>query len=237
MAGPGGYAQDHQVDSLRAILQASESDTVKVNIYNQLAAVVFRSDPLSAIEYGMMARDLAEEVNFQSGLALANAGGRRAVCINHEVGQSSLDARCEGFTNAMTEQGIPVEVLPITKDAAQAQATIAEYHNTYPDADLFLTLGPSGATPFYAFLAAAGLGPDTIRHATFDLTNESAAHLKDGTTLFVIDQQPFLQGYGAVQTLMLKLRYGITPVTPVMPTGPVIVRAGDVELMDDLLGE
>ncbi|MGD9047365.1 MAG: substrate-binding domain-containing protein [Anaerolineae bacterium] len=224
-----------EADRLRASIQQALDTGVEVVAYNAGAGPLV--DNLEYLTYLGMDRFYQTEGGYQSGLALASAGGQRAVCINHELGQSSLDARCEGFANAMNEQGIPVEVLAITKDPVQAQATITEYYAAHPDVDMVLTLGPSGATPFYAFLTANSQGSGAIRHGTFDLTKESAARIKDGTTLFVIDQQPFLQGYGAVQTLMLKLRYGIAPVVPVMPTGPVIVQASNVELVEDLLGE
>ncbi|MGD9317800.1 MAG: substrate-binding domain-containing protein [Anaerolineae bacterium] len=235
-AQPDGLAVTvPNANRLRASIQQALDSGIQVVAYNTGAGPLV--DNVEYLTYLGMDRFYQTEGGYQSGLALASVGGNRAVCINHEVGQSSLDARCEGFANAMNEQGIPVEVLAITKDPAQAEATIAEYYSAHPDADIFLTLGPSGAAPYYGFLAAAGLGPDAIKHGTFDLTKESAARIKDGTTLFVIDQQPFLQGYGAVQTLVLKLRYGIDPVVPVMPTGPVVVQASNVEQVDDLLGE
>jgi simple sugar transport system substrate-binding protein len=235
-AQPDGLAMTvPNAERLRASIQQALDTGIPVVAYNTGAGPLV--DNVEYLTYLGMDRFYQTEGGYQSGLALASVGGNRAVCINHEIGQSSLDARCEGFANAMNERGIPVEVLAITKDPAQAEATIAEYYSAHPDADIFLTLGPSGAAPYYGFLAAAGLGPDAIKHGTFDLTKESAARIKDGTTLFVIDQQPFLQGYGAVQTLVLKLRYGIDPVVPVMPTGPVVVQASNVELVDDLLGE
>jgi simple sugar transport system substrate-binding protein len=148
-----------------------------------------------------------------------------------------MDARCEGFANAMNERGIPVETLALNEDPAQSQAIISDYQSAHPDANAFLSLGPVSAAAFYAFLDAAGLGSDAIKHGTFDLTHESAARIKDGTTLFVIDQQPFWQGYGAVQALMLQIRYGINPVLPVLPTGPVVVQTGNVEAAEALLGQ
>jgi simple sugar transport system substrate-binding protein len=235
-AQPNGLAVTlPNTDRLRASIQQALDAGIPVLAYNAGAGPL--ADNVEYLTYLGMDRFYQTEGGYQAGLALASVGRNRAVCINHETGQSSLDARCEGFTNAMNEQGIPVETLSISKDPAQAQAAIAEYHSTHPDTDMMLTLGPAGAMPFYNFVDAAGLPPDTIKHGTFDLTKESAAHIKDGSTLFIIDQQPFLQGYGAVQTLMLELRYGIHPVLPVMPTGPVIVDARNVDLVDDLLGD
>jgi simple sugar transport system substrate-binding protein len=235
-ARPDGLAVTNpDADRLRASIQQALDAGIPVLAYNAGAGPLV--DNVEYLTYWGMDRFYQTEGGYQSGLALASVGGTRALCINHEAGQSSLDARCEGFANAMNERGIPVETLSIGKDPAQAQAAIAEYYSAHPDTDMMLTLGPAGATPFYNFVAAAGLSPETIKHGTFDLTKESAAHIRDGSSLFIIDQQPFLQGYGAVQTLMLELRYGIHPVLPVVPTGPVILDASNVDLVDDLLGE
>jgi simple sugar transport system substrate-binding protein len=174
---------------------------------------------------------------YQGGVKLAAAGGTKGVCINHQVGHVGLDARCEGFLLAMEEQGIPAEVLSITNDPAESQTIMDDYYTANPETDIFMTLGPNGANPFYAFLATAGLGAGQVSHGTFDLSQEIIARIKDGTTMFGIDQQPFLQGYGAVQTLMLKVRYGISPVLPVTPTGPGFVDASNVAVVEALAGE
>ena len=174
---------------------------------------------------------------YLGGLKLAAEGGTRGVCINQQVGHTGLDKRCAGFTNALEENGIPAEVLAIGDDPAEAQTIISDYYTANPDTDIFLTLGPNGANPFYAFMEEAGLGPGDITMGTFDLGPEIIAKIKDGTTMFGIDQQPFLQGYGAVLALMLKHRFGISPALPVTPTGPGFVDASTVEVVEMLAGE
>jgi simple sugar transport system substrate-binding protein len=83
---------------------------------------------------------------------------------------------------------------------------------------------------------AAGIAAGDIKHGTFDLSPEIIAKIKDGTTMFGIDQQPFLQGYGAVMFLALKHRYGISPALPVTPTGPGFVDAKNVAVVEALAG-
>jgi simple sugar transport system substrate-binding protein len=174
---------------------------------------------------------------YQGALRLAAQGGTKGVCINHQVGHTGLDARCNGFVAGMEEQGLPAEVLAISNDPAESQTIIGDYFTANPDTDIFMTLGPNGANPFYAFMSAAGLGTGDVAHGTFDLSEEIIARIKDGTTMFGIDQQPFLQGYGAVQALMLKARYGISPALPVTPTGPGFVDAGNVAFVEELAGK
>jgi simple sugar transport system substrate-binding protein len=98
-------------------------------------------------------------------------------------------------------------------------------------------LGPNGANPFYAFMEAAGLGAGDIYHGTFDLSTEIVTKIKDGTTMFGVDQQPYLQGYGSVQILTLLNRYNLTPALPVTPTGPGFVDLSNIDVVEALAGE
>jgi len=158
------------------------------------------------------------------------------VCINQQVGHTGLDARCKGFVDALTEKSIKAEVLAISDDPASSQTTIADYYAANPDTDIFMTLGPNGANPFYAFYKEAGLSAAKVKHGTFDLSPEIIAAIKDGTTMFGIDQQPFLQGYGAVMYLVLKVRYGISPAMPVTATGPGFVTKDNIAVVESLAG-
>ena len=69
--GVFAYPQNVQVDSLKAVLENTEEDTSKVNILNDMAAIVFRTAPEEAIKYSSDAKNLAQQINFQKGLALA----------------------------------------------------------------------------------------------------------------------------------------------------------------------
>ncbi|MBM4466815.1 MAG: sugar ABC transporter substrate-binding protein [Chloroflexi bacterium] len=174
---------------------------------------------------------------YLGGLRLTAAGGKKGVCINHQVGHVGLDARCQGFLDALKEKGLKGEVLSITMDPAEAQTIIGDYYTANPDTDTFLTLGPAGANPFYAFVEAAGLKAGEVFHGTFDLSPEIVANIENGTTLFGIDQQPFLQGYGAVMMLTLLNRQNITPALPVTPTGPGFVDQSNIAIVKALAGE
>ena len=174
---------------------------------------------------------------YLGGLKLAAEGGTKGVCINQQVGHTGLDKRCAGFVDALAEKGIPAEVLATVDDPAESQTIISDYYTANPETDIFMSLGPNVANPFYAFMDEAGLGAGDIKMGTFDLSPEIIAKIKDGTTMFGIDQQPFLQGYGAVMSLMLKHRYGLSPALPVTPTGPGFVDASNVAVVEALAGD
>jgi simple sugar transport system substrate-binding protein len=172
---------------------------------------------------------------YLGGLRLAAEGGTRGVCINQQVGHAGLDKRCQGFVDAMTELGIEADVLAITDDPAESATIIGDYYAANPTTDIFLTLGPNGANPFYVFLENEGLSG--MKHGTFDLSPEINANIASGVTMFGIDQQPFLQGYGGVQTLNLLVRHGVVPALPVTPTGPGFVTLDNLSVVEALAGE
>jgi simple sugar transport system substrate-binding protein len=230
---PSGLALTvSDADLLREPIQRALDANIPVVAYNS------GSGPLTdGVPYLTYLGQDEWQGGYQGGLRLAAGGGTKGICINHQVGHTGLDARCAGFLQAMAEKGVAAEVLAITNDPAESQTIIDDHYTANPDTDIFMTLGPNGANPLYAFMETAGLGAGDLRHGTFDLSEEIVARIKDGTTMFGIDQQPFLQGYGAVQALMLKVRYGISPALPVTPTGPGFVDATNVAIVEELAGE
>ena len=227
-AQPSGLAVTMtDADKLRDPVQRALDAGIPVVAYNTGSGPLV--DAVPYLTYVGMDRFYNYQGGYLGATALAQGGGTRGVCINHQVGNTALDARCEGFINAMSENGIAAEVLEITNDHATALTSISEYYAAHPDLDIVMTLGAHGAVPFYGFMGGQGLGPDHFKHGTFDFTLADVERIKDGTTEFVVQQQPFLQGYDAVSKLMLKIRYGINPVLPVTPTGPVLVDANNVD--------
>ena len=60
--------------------------------------------------------------------------------------------------------------------------------------------------------------------ATFDLSPDVLAAVRDGEVRFTIDQQPYLQGYLPIVLLSQRIRYGLFPVPEdVLDTGPNFV--------------
>jgi simple sugar transport system substrate-binding protein len=173
----------------------------------------------------------------QGGRRLVAAhGGTRGVCVNQAVGHVGLDARCAGFADALAEAGLESEVLAITNDPAESATIMDDYFTANPDVDVWLTLGPNGANPFYAFMDNAGLEMGDIYHGTFDLGPEIAAKIKEGMTDFAIDQQPYVQGYTVVQWLSWIKRYGLFPPTEITATGPGFIDQGNIEIVEENAG-
>lgn len=164
------------------------------------------------------------QTEYESGLAagerMAAAGARRVLCVNHEVGNLSLDLRCRGLADGLAKSGAAMEVLGVQlADPEDATQRIRGALTRDASVNGVFTLGPAGAAPALAALRETNkLGSMPV--ATFDLTPEVLAGVRDGDILFAIDQQPYLQGYLAVVLVTKYLE------TRAMPGGGQVIRTG-----------
>ena len=68
-----------------------------------------------------------------------------------------------------------------------------------------------------------------VKLGTFDMNETNLDRIKDGTQLFAIDQQPWLQGFLAVSLADGFYNYGLKTATPTILTGPGIVDASNID--------
>ena len=165
------------------------------------------------------------EAGLIAGQKFKDEGVQNPICINQEVGNAALDARCDGFFEGL---GVKGEVIPVDlNDPAGTTETVAGVLQQNADVDGILTLGPTGATPTLEALDQAGMLGD-VKFATFDLSPEVLQAITDGDMLFAIDQAQYLQGYLPIVFLTKYLETGALPlgsVDRVVLTGPQIVTA------------
>ena len=161
----------------------------------------------------------------KAGELMKAAGVTNALCINQEVGNAGLDARCKGFTDGL---GGTVKVVQVDlKDPTGAQQSIAAAVQGAAGVNGMLALGPTGATPAIAALKQL---KSSVKLATFDLSKDVLNSIKAGDMLFAIDQQQYLQGYLPIVFLTYNNLYGLIPGggQPVL-TGPGIVDKTNVD--------
>ena len=163
-----------------------------------------------------------------AGKKLAEMGGKKAVCVNHEVGNVALDLRCEGFTKGF---GGEVSVLPTSNDPAEIEAKVAAALSSDEDVDTVMALGASTAGE--PTVAAAKASGRDLNVASFDLSANFLQSIVDGDAAFAIDQQQFLQGYLPVVFLANNAAYGLMPGGNV-PSGPNLVTKDKAAQVIDL---
>jgi simple sugar transport system substrate-binding protein len=160
------------------------------------------------------------EAGLGAGERLAQAGAHNIVCVNHEVGNVSLDERCRGLQDGVKRTGGKTTVLAVDlADPDDVQQRLRSALAADTGIDGILALGPAGAAPVLAALKSSGRLA-TIRFGTFDLEPTVLRAVANGEMLFAIDQQPYLQGYLGVVLMTKYLESGT------MAGGGDLVRTG-----------
>ena len=156
------------------------------------------------------------EAGVGGGLKMKAAGGKKALCVNHEVGNVALDRRCAGFKKGF---GGSVEILGTSNDPTEIQKAVAA---KLGGVDTILTLGAglSGEAALKALKSAGKVG--SVKLGTFDMSPGMLKAAAAGEVEFLIDQQQYLQGYLPIAIFAQYMRWGTMPAGVVM-TGPGFV--------------
>ncbi|GAA1395884.1 substrate-binding domain-containing protein [Pseudonocardia kongjuensis] len=158
-----------------------------------------------------------------AGERIAEAGGGRTLCVIHEQGSVSLEARCAGVLATSPD----TENLQVNgTDLPSVQQTIGAKLQQDPSITHVVTLGAPVALAASQATAETGSRAEII---TFDLNSDVATAVQDGRISFSIDQQPYVQGYMSVQSLWLNLTNGndLGGGLPVL-TGPSVVDSSNI---------
>ena len=156
------------------------------------------------------------EAGVGGGQKMKAAGGNKALCVNHEVGNVALDRRCAGFKKGF---GGSVEILGTSNDPTEIQKAVAA---KLGGVDTILTVGAglSGEAALKALKSAGKVG--SIKLGTFDMSPDMLKAAAAGEVEFLIDQQQYLQGYLPIAIFAQYMRWGTMPAGVVM-TGPGFV--------------
>ncbi len=170
---------------------------------------------------------------FEAGKRAKKAGVKSFLCVNHYITNPASVERCKGFADAIGAD-VKSSMIDSGQDPAEIKNKVLAYLTAHPDTGAILTLGPTSAHPTLSALDQAGL-KGQIYFGTFDLSQQIAAAIKDGTIAFAIDQQPFLQGYLPVVILTNYARYGVLPSGNIN-SGPGFITKDNIALVEKYAG-
>ncbi|MEE1803071.1 MULTISPECIES: sugar ABC transporter substrate-binding protein [unclassified Streptomyces] len=160
------------------------------------------------------------------GNRLNEVGAKHTICVIQDQGHVALEARCAGVKKTFKGKA---EVLYVNgKDMPSVKSTIEAKLQQDTSIDYVSTLGAPIALTAVQSAKDAG---SKAKVATFDLNKELVAALKDGDVKFAVDQQPYLQGYLAVDGLWLYKNNGNFSgggAEPVL-TGPAFVDESNID--------
>ncbi|MGW4709739.1 sugar ABC transporter substrate-binding protein [Streptomyces sp. NPDC004314] len=228
-------AIDQKVDGL--IVSLAKPDALKDVLAKAVKAgipvVTVNSGSAQSAAYGALTHiGQDEEIAGEAvGTELNRRGRTKAVCVLHEQGNVGHEQRCAGAkkTFSGTMENLYVEGTNMPSVQASVQAKL----QADPSVDAVVTLGAPFAPTAIKAKEAAGSKAEID---TFDLNESVARDLKSGALGFAVDQQPYLQGYEAVDLLWL-YRYNADVLgggRPVL-TGPQIVTADQAAKLEEYI--
>ncbi|MEU8578131.1 sugar ABC transporter substrate-binding protein [Streptomyces asoensis] len=223
-------AIDQKVDGIA--LTAAKPDAMKDVIAKANAAgipvVGFNSGvndwkKLGMLEYFGQDENIAGQA---FGARLNTLGAKHALCVIQEQGQVALEARCAGLKKGFSGK---TDILYVNgTDMPSVKSTITAKLRADSSIDQVVTLGAPIALTAVQSLSDAG---SKAKIATFDLNKDLVKAVQDGTIEFAVDQQPYLQGYLAVDALWLYKTNGNFSggsTAPVL-TGPAFITKDNAD--------
>ncbi|WP_106209348.1 substrate-binding domain-containing protein [Kineococcus rhizosphaerae] len=161
------------------------------------------------------------------GKRLADEGAKKVLCVIQTQGQSQLEDRCKAITTGLGSAGSVENIYVNGTDAAATQSTITAKLQQDKTIDHVVTLGAPIALIAVDSVKEAG---SSAKIATFDTNGELVAAIKDGSVEWAIDQQPYLQGYEAIDSLWLYLTNANTiGGGEAVLTGPAFIDSSNID--------
>ena len=146
-------------------------------------------------------------------------GAKNAICVDQQQGAVQLEARCNGIKDAFKGK---MEVLYVTGyDMPTVKARMQAKLQQDTSVDYVVTLGAPFAPVVLDAIGAAG---SSAKVGTFDMSPVAIDLIAQGKLQWAIDQQPYVEGYEAVDMIWLNVTNGDTVGggEPVL-TGPFFV--------------
>jgi len=136
---------------------------------------------------------------------------QRGVCANQAPEAPHLAAYFAGIKSVFDEEGIPLDLLPISLGPTIPAQEIADYFKVHSITNAIFMMGPDPAAGFDLYLQQAGVKPRKLYATTRDTSPEIFQMIRDGYLLQAIDQQPYMQGFQTIIALYLYRQYGLRP--------------------------
>lgn len=180
---------------------------------------------------------------YESGYTLGEATVKKAglktgdrVLVWGLLSQPTRGLRTKGAIDAFKKVGVIVDYLEISaevdKDASNGIPVISGYLQANPDCKAVVTDHGDLTSSQRTYFETAGLGPDDIFGAGFDLSAPTVESIKSGYTDLVLDQQPFLQGFLPIMQIYLTKMYGFSGLH--IDTGGGLISKDNIDLVAPL---
>jgi simple sugar transport system substrate-binding protein len=161
------------------------------------------------------------------GKRASDEGYKHVLCVVQFQGQVQLEARCDGVKSTFT--GKYDKIYVNGSDLPSVKSTIAAKLAQDKTIDFIVTLGAPIALAAIDAIKDSG---SQAKLGTFDFNPQIPPKIQSGELQWAIDQQPWLQGYEAIDSLWLyKVNGNVLGGGKPTLTGPFLVDKANVEFV------
>jgi simple sugar transport system substrate-binding protein len=161
-----------------------------------------------------------------AGKRLAAAGAKHVLCVLQAQGQIQLEDRCAGVKQGLGSEGTMSKLYVDGTDNSAMLSSMAAALRQNTSVDAVITLGAPVALVAIQAIQQSG---SKAKLYTFDTNAAEIAKIKSGQVQWAVDQQPYLQGYEAVDSLWLYLTNGdVLGGGQETATGPSFIDSSNV---------
>jgi simple sugar transport system substrate-binding protein len=161
-----------------------------------------------------------------AGKRLAAAGAKNVLCVLQAQGQVQLEARCAGVQQGLGSEGTMTKLYVNGTDNSAMLTTMSAKLAQDKSVDAVITLGAPVAL---VAIPAIQQAHSTAKLYTFDTNAAEISKIKSGQVQWAVDQQPYLQGYEAIDSLWLfKTNADVLGGGQTVLTGPAFIDASNI---------
>jgi simple sugar transport system substrate-binding protein len=224
-------AIDSKVDGIAVTLPdpPALNPAVKKAIAAGIPVVAFNAGIGAYVQSGALSYFGSDEslAGQTGGKRASDEGYKHVLCVVQFQGQVQLEARCDGVKS--TFSGKWTKLYVNGADRPSEQSTIAAKLKQDPSIDFIITLGAPDALAAIQAIKDSG---SKAKLGTFDFNPQIPPRIKADEIQWAIDQQPFLQGYEAVDSLWLyKVNGNVLGGGKPTLTGPFLVDKSNIDFV------
>jgi simple sugar transport system substrate-binding protein len=204
------------------------SATIKKAVAAGIPVTMFNAGGPDAIGLGAIGYfgQGEKDAGIASGKRAVADGAKNILCVIQTQGQQQLVDRCDGVTQGAAGAKVTQIYVNGTDDSA-VTTTIQAKLTQDKSIDFVLTLGAPIALDAAKSVQGAG---SSAKIGTFDTNKELVAAIQGGSIQWAIDQQPYVQGYLAVDALWLyKTNANTLGGGQNVATGPAFIDKSNID--------
>jgi simple sugar transport system substrate-binding protein len=188
--------------------------------------------------FGYVGQD-PTEVGHVGADRLHAAGAKNILCVINVPGNPYLQRICDGVSEQAKAAGITSVNLELptadSTDQNKVSRDIGAYMQSHPGIDAIFTENAAVGTAATAAVETAQM-TGKVSVGTMEVSSVALDQIKSGKLLFLINEQPYLDGFYGVLFAYHYAKFGLAPVGEVA-TGPSVIDKTNIDKIETVFNQ